>query len=321
MKSEANQNGWRVSAEDEGERLDRFLVPRLGEWSRSKLQGFIKEGRVRIDGIEQRKVGTILIAGAVVAADLPERHPKASPEQARRELEVLHEDEDLLVVNKPAGLLTHRREAGLELSLAELALAHCGELPSPQGEDRPGIVHRLDRETSGVIVLAKNVASVEGLMKQFRGREVKKTYAVLVSGKPRFKSDWIEDPLGRDPRRPDRISVLAEEDGGRAASTYYEVQELLGGFTFMHCMPRTGRTHQIRVHMNVAGMDVLGDKTYWLRNSRNPRLPATAPRAQRQMLHAMKLELLHPRTRESMGFVAPLPDDFQGLLDWLRLHP
>lgn len=308
---------WVVTAEDEGERLDRFLVERTQGWSRSKLQAFIKEGLVQVDGQVQGKTGIPLITGQRVSVGLPEHAPKASPLQVKGQLHVLHEDEHVLIVNKPAGLLSHRREGGTEISLAELAEAHCGPLPSPQGESRPGIVHRLDRETSGVMVLGKTEAAQTELMRQFQERTVSKTYAVLVSGALRFDSDWIEEPLGRDPRRPDRIRVLEEEEGGRPASTFYEVVERYGDFSLLHCQPKTGRTHQIRVHLNVAKLDVIADKVYRVRTRRNPTLPEDAPKVTRQMLHALRLELTHPATSEALVFEAPLPADFETLRAWL----
>lgn len=302
---------------DAGQRLDRFLVERLEGWSRSRLQGLIRDGLVEVGGRAERKAGAPLAAGASVRVELPPRDPKATPEQGRS-LVVLHEDEALLVVDKPAGLLTHRLESGAEVSLAELAEARCGPLPSVQGEGRPGIVHRLDRHTSGVVVLAKQAPALEALLRQFRDREVKKTYAVLTAGEPRFASDWIEAPLGRDPRRPDRVRVLTPAEGGREAATFYEVQERLDGFTYLHCFPKTGRTHQIRVHLNHLGLEVLGDTVYRLRNSRLPSLPPEAPKPRRQMLHALRLELKHPVSGEPLEFEAELPADFGALLAWLK---
>jgi len=317
MGDESVVGEWVVADGEAGRRLDRFLASKVPDWSRSKLQSFIKAGRVEVCGCAQEKSGTPLLAGQRVRARLPERRPEATPTDLAR-LAILFEDEHILVVDKPAGLLTHRRESGLEISLAELAQAHCGPLPSPQGTERPGIVHRLDRETSGVIVLGKHEASLEGLLGQFKSRTVSKTYAVLVAGRPRFASDWIEEPLGRQPKHPERMGVLGAADGGRAAETFYQVQERFDGFAYLHCLPKTGRTHQIRVHLNVAGLEVLGDKVYRLRKGKICKLPQAAPPAHRQMLHAQRLELKHPIKGEALVFEAPLPADFARLLDWLR---
>lgn len=317
MLGEATVQEWQVSSAEEGARLDRFLASKVAHWSRSRLQALIKDGRVEIGGRAQRKSGTTLVAGDRITARLPESQPRARAAQARR-LAILFEDEELLVVDKPAGLLTHRGAGGAELSLADMAEAHCGPLPSPQGAERPGIVHRLDRETSGVIVLGKSETGQAELLRQFRRREVQKTYAVLVAGEPRFASDWIEAPLGRNPRHPERISVLAEQDGGRAAATFYEVQERFEGFAHLLCRPKTGRTHQIRVHLCAAGLEVVGDKLYRPQHAKPRTLPEGAPQPRRQMLHALRIEFVHPSTGEPVVFEAPPAADFMALLHWLR---
>ena len=318
MSTESKVHEWTVPAENDGERLDRFLAGRLRERSRSKLQGFVKEGLIKVGGEPRIKSGTTLLAGESVTAELPPRQPVASKFDVERSLSILFEDDDVLVVDKPAGLLSHGLEGGGEVSLASLAETYCGPLPSPQGADRPGIVHRLDRETSGVMVLGKNEASLQELMRQFREREVTKTYGVLVAGDPRFQSDWIDRPLGRQPRHPERMSVMAEENGGRKASTLYDVQERFGNFTYLHCMPKTGRTHQIRVHLTTIELEVLGDKVYRSKGKRLARLPDDAPRSHRQMLHAMRLEFTHPTSGESVQYEAAYPADFAELLEWLR---
>jgi 23S rRNA pseudouridine1911/1915/1917 synthase len=318
MANPSRPTEWAIPPESDGERLDRFLAQQLPQWSRSKLQSFVKEGLVELDGVELKKPGTTLPAGSVLRATLPPRRVAATADQVKRQLDVIFEDDDILVVNKPAGLLSHGLDSGQEVSLAEVANAYCGPLPSPQGEDRPGIVHRLDRETSGVMVLGKNEKSLAELMRQFKDREVEKTYSVLVRGEPRFASDWIDTPLGRDPRSPDRMAVVDADEGGRAASTLYEVQERLGGFTHLHCHPKTGRTHQIRVHMQSIELEVMGDRVYRVRNKNLTKVPDDAPKFHRQMLHARKLELKHPETGEALAFEAPLAEDMQTLLTWLQ---
>jgi 23S rRNA pseudouridine1911/1915/1917 synthase len=317
MTQGAGFQEWTVPIEEEGERLDRFLAARVPEWSRSKLQAFIKQGLVEVGGRVQLKSGAPLTGGERVGARLPASRPSEEAVRERR-LTLLFEDDDLLVVDKPAGLLTHRREGSAEVTLAELAVAHCGPLPSVQGEDRPGIVHRLDRETSGVVVLGKSEASLRALMAQFKAREVEKTYALLVAGTPRFASDWVEQPLGRDPRHPERMGVLSVEDGGRLASTYYEVVERFDCHAHLVARPKTGRTHQIRVHMNVAGLEILGDKIYRLRNAPKHELPEGLTPPRRQMLHAARLEVTHPGDGRRLTFEAAPPRDFQELLDRLR---
>lgn len=320
MSTKPTSTEWTVAPEDAGERLDRFLAARLETWSRSKLQNFVREGLVTVGERATTKPGTVLVAGERVCASLPEHDPRPDPEGLKRELSILFEDEDLLVVDKPTGLLSHRTEGGQQITLAELADAYCGPLPSPQGESRPGIVHRLDRETSGVMVLGKTQAAIDDLLRQFRERRVTKTYAVLVAGSPRFQSDWIEAPLGRSSRQPDRMSVLDEAEGGRTAATLYEVQERLPGGAYLFCQPKTGRTHQIRVHLASVGLEVVGDKIYRV-HGRRPQLPRESPNPRRQMLHALRLELTHPTTAASLSFESPLPADFEHLLTWLRAAP
>ncbi|MFT7487603.1 MAG: 23S rRNA pseudouridine1911/1915/1917 synthase [Candidatus Paceibacteria bacterium] len=318
MATESQAHEWVVSAAEEGVRLDLFLASKLQGRSRSKLQTLVKDGLVEVEGHFQCKSNTNLVQGEVVRAQLPQNAPTVSAEEAARQLPILFEDDDILVVDKPAGLLSHRTEGGNEITLAELAVAHAGPLPSVQGEGRPGVVHRLDRETSGVMVLGKNEQSLNELMRQFREREVTKTYAVLVAGEPRFQSDWIELPLGRPPRHPERMGVKAEADGGRPASTFYDVQERFEGFTFLHCQPKTGRTHQIRVHLSEIEMEVIGDKVYRAKGKRLKRPGDDAPRSHRQMLHARRLEFKHPVTGQPLSFQVELPEDFQALLDYFR---
>ena len=309
---------WKVSPALDGARLDAALVAVRVNSSRSKLQALIKAGGVRVDGEVVLKPGTPVASGSELSLTLPAETAAPTAADSRRALEILFEDEHIVAVNKPPGLLTHRTERGGENSLAELARALYGDLPSPQGEDRPGIVHRLDRETSGVLVLGRTEAALDELMRQFREREVQKTYQAIVHGDPRFDSDWIEDPLGRDPRHPDRVALVPIEEGGRAAQTFYEVQERFGEVAFLHASPKTGRTHQIRVHLLSIGTPVVGDRVYRLQRGRTPQLPEGLVLPRRQMLHAFRLELKHPVTGDELCFEAPPPRDFAELLTALR---
>lgn len=309
---------WSVAPAQAGERLDVVLAGELGDHSRSRLQAWIKQGRVSLDEEVCAKPGSLVVAGARIEVRLPEAAPRLDAAEVRKSLEVLFEDEALVVVNKPAGLLTHRTERGGENSLAELARSLYGELPSPQGEDRPGIVHRLDRETSGVIVLGRTDEALAELMRQFREREVQKTYQAIVHGDPRFDSDWIEAPLGRDARHPDRVAVVSREEGGRAAETYYEVRERFGGFTHLSASPKTGRTHQIRVHLDHVGCPVVGDRVYRSKRGGSAPPPPGASAPRRQLLHAQRLELRHPTSGEQLSFEAPTPRDIAAWLEALR---
>lgn len=309
---------WTLDKAFAGARLDAALVAHLEGWSRSRLQGLVKAGAVSLDGEVVHKPGTPVSAGATVEVRMPQGPAAPTAAESRRALEILFEDDDLVVVNKPPGLLSHKTERGGENSLAELARAIYGELPSAQGEDRPGIVHRLDRETSGVIVLGRTEAALAALMAQFKQRKVRKTYETVVHGDLRFDSDWIEAPLGRDSRHPDRVAVVEEKDGGRPAATFYEVRERFGGFAYVHAFPKTGRTHQIRVHLASIGHPVVGDRVYRLPGGRGAKLPGGDPLPHRQMLHACRLELEHPTTGEALSFEAPSPKDLAQLLEVLR---
>ena len=236
------------------------------------------------------------------------------------QLAVLYADEWLVAIDKPAGLAAHPPEnrAFRGHTVASCAVAQFGPMPTLAGEDRPGIVHRLDRETSGVMVLARTEAAFLGLQDQFRERVAQKEYRAIAFGEARFQSDWIERPLASDPKHPDRMTVVQE--GGRESSTYYEVLERFRGFTYFCCKPRTGRTHQIRVHMTSIGHSLIADKVYKSRKAQHDQLPSDAPDPGRHCLHAMRLSLVHPVTQAPLVFESPLPPDLERLLAWLRVE-
>jgi len=268
------------------------------------------------------KAGQTLSSGQVVRfdpdMDLPP--PRSGPgvgAPAQPQLQILHEDDYLLVVDKQAGLACHPAP-GLrapETTLVDLALAHAGTLTALSGSGRPGIVHRLDRETSGVMVIAKTDEAYLFLKGQFRSRQVHKEYRAIAFGEARFDSDYIERSIATDPRRGDRMTVVKE--GGREASTYYEVVGRYRGFTCFRCLPKTGRTHQIRVHLMSIGHSLVGDRLYRSRRTANLRLPDDAPDPGRHCLHALALGFKHPRSREDLRFSAPMPADMTRLLRWL----
>ncbi len=308
-----------VPAERAGERLDRFLVGCVKGISRTRLQHWIKEGRVRVDREVCSRPGAVLEAGWLVELVRP---PVADVQDMRalaEELVVLFADESLVVLDKPAGLLVHPGAGRGKHTLAALADQRFGPLPAVDDQDRPGVVHRLDRLTSGVIVLARTRPALESVQAQFRARSVAKTYLALVHGEPRFDSEWIETSIGSDPRQTDRFRVVGDGEG-REASTYYEVRERFHGFTWLTVRPRTGRTHQIRVHLSSLGLPLVGDPLYRPAGALAVPYPAHAPPLYRQALHAFDLELGHPATGERMRFEAPLPEDLSRVLAWLREH-
>lgn len=326
--SEHSEKVWTVGPEAAGLRLDVFLARQPVIGSRSRSRRCVDALAVQVDG-RTRKPGHVLESGQQVRVDLSVLEEAEREEGARLpgwsaspRLEVLFEDPYILVIDKQVGLAAHRPHAdqpSREPNIAELAQAHCGgELTTAAGEDRPGIVHRLDRDTSGVMLLAKADEASHFLRAQFKARTTKKVYRAICYGEPRFDSDHIDRPMATHPRLGDRMAVVAE--GGKPAQTFYEVVERFRGFADFRCMPRTGRTHQIRVHMTSIGHSLVGDRVYRARNRSGNELPAEAPDPGRQCLHAQTLGIRHPRTHEELTFHAELPEDMQRLLRWLREH-
>ena len=314
--------------EMDGERLDRALARLLPGLSRTRLQEWIRDGGVRLDGTPVRRPAQPVEAGQVLElTSVPRsRERRGAPEGL--DLSVCHEDRWLAVVDKPAGMVVHPSSVVRGGTVAELAEARWGPLPRLQGDDRPGIVHRLDAETSGLMVIAREAEAGAELLRQFREREVEKRYLALVLGDPRFESDWIEAPLARAPRSPDRMSVVrppleddrtASADPGRPASTFYEVVERFGDAALLACRPVTGRTHQIRVHLESIGHPVVADRLYTGgRGAARAQLPAQAPLPKRHALHAARLSFTHPGTGQRVVFEAVLPPELERLLTWLR---
>ena len=307
----------RVSGEMVGQRLDRALVRLVPDLSRSKLQTWIKEGLVRVDANVVTKTGFVLEDG--MELEFEHQEPEIVDLRADHDLDfsVLYEDDDVIAIDKPAGLVAHPNERFQTGTVADLARERFGELPKIMGDDRPGIVHRLDRETSGVMLLGRSESGFDELRRQFKEREIKKTYLALVHGDPRFDSDYIDEPIGTDPRHPERKAVVAHGEG-RDAETYYEVCERFGSFSLIACFPKTGRTHQIRVHMAHIGHPLVYDRLYRTNETTRFPLPEDAPAMERHALHAYELEFRHPVTTEKLKPRAELPADFAALVEWLR---
>jgi 23S rRNA pseudouridine1911/1915/1917 synthase len=304
-----------LGSEVRGQRLDQVLVAHMQGWSRTRLQELIREGRVRLSGAEVTKPGHLIEEACELSIALPPEQGSVLP--AGLEPRVLFEDQQLVALDKPAGLLSHANAGGREGGVAEWAAARWGELPHLEEEERAGLAHRLDRDTSGVLLLAKTQAALEGLKAAFQARAVQKTYLALVQGTTRFDSEWIENWIGRDERSRDRIRVLAEGEG-RFSSTYYETRERFRDFSFLAVFPKTGRMHQVRVHLASIGFPLLGEHVYRPARKHLTPLPPEAPQLARHALHASALELLHPLTGEALRFESPLPADMQAVLDWLR---
>lgn len=290
------------------ERLDVFLTARLPEFSRSRIQGLIRGGFVRVDGATVTKAGSDLEPGRRVEVRIPPPLPsKLIPEDTP--LDVIFENEDLLVVNKPAGMVVHPAPGHSRGTLVHAALGHIPDLEGVGGEERPGIVHRLDKETSGLIVVAKNERAHRWLQNQFRARSVEKIYLALVDGKPPTPRGRIEAPLGRNPTRRKLMAVVPPGKGREAVSEYRTLEDF-PAYTLLEVHPLTGRTHQIRVHLAFLGCPVVGDVVY---GKRKPTMDI-----ERHFLHAHKLRFVLPGEQNPRLFEAPLPPELASALEQLR---
>ena len=305
-----------VTPELAGLRLDRALQRLLPHVSRTRMQEWVRDGGVLVDGTPAERSALLLEEGSVIELrDVPRsRERRGGPEKAS--LHVVYEDEHLAVIDKAAGLVTHPSSVVRGGTVSELAVALWGELPVAQGEDRPGIVHRLDADTSGLMVLARTEDAAADLLAQFRAREVKKTYLAIVHGEPRFDSDWIDAPIGRSPKHPDRMSVRPADDG-LPAETFYETRHRQAGFGVVACFPKTGRTHQIRVHLSHIEHPLVGDSVYRGRRGLSLRIPPEAPSLSRHALHSCALAFRHPASGEEVRFTSSPPADMQKWLRWL----
>jgi 23S rRNA pseudouridine1911/1915/1917 synthase len=286
-----------VSSNEAKVRLDQFLAKRLPEFSRSRLQQLIRDGFVRLNNSASRPRQIVRGGDKIELTEPPLEKIETLPEAIP--LKILFEDDDLIVINKPPGLVVHPGAGHREHTLVNALLNHCATLSGIGGKERPGIVHRLDKETSGCLIVAKNDVTHRDLSRQFAARTVEKIYLALVAGKLRKQAGVIEERIGRHPVHRKQMSATTLR--GRAAKTEYRTVRSSDGATLVECRLHSGRTHQIRVHLHHLGHPVIGDKVY------APRLAKDFPR---QMLHAWKLGFRHPRTEEWKSFEAPLPDDF-----------
>ena len=300
-----------VSSELDGLRLDRALAATVPQHSRSFLASLIEQGHVAIDGKATTKPSSRVSAGSVLTLELPSVLPPTIEGQDLP-LEILFEDADLVVINKPAGLVVHPAAGHSDRTLVNALLFHVKDLSGIGGETRPGIVHRLDKETSGVMVIAKNDATHRSLSAAWNTPAVRKEYLAIVYGIPKRDRGTLDAPIGRDPRNRKRMAVVST---GRNAFTEYDVVERLRHTSLVHCTLRTGRTHQIRVHLKRLGHPIVGDTLYsgpqW-RGIPDKRLQKALSSFERQALHAWRL------TIPQGTFEAPLPEDMSELLDALR---
>ena len=306
-----------------GERTDRFLAGAIGAVSRSRLKALIDEGRVSRDGKPLREPAEPVRAGATYVVTLP-APVAAVPLPQRIPFPILYEDRDLLVLDKPAGLVVHPAPGNQDSTLVNALLAHCGDsLPGIGGERRPGIVHRLDKDTSGVMVVAKTEQALATLSAAFAARDLDRAYLALAWGLPNPAAGEIEGAIGRDPRERKRMAVVAR--GGKPALTRYRtMRHRDAAVALLECRLATGRTHQIRVHLASRGHPIVGDPLYLRRVPAAARgLPDELRRLlldfPRQALHAARLGFAHPRTGQRLAFETPPPQDMLALLQALDM--
>jgi len=300
-----------VSAEEAGVRLDVYLARKMPEWSRSQLQRLIRAGKVKVGERMARKPGGEAQAGSRITVEADRPQLRAVPEPLP--LEIVHEDDDILVINKPAGMVVHAGSGVRSGTMVNALLHHLGPqgLSTAGGELRPGIVHRLDRSTSGVVVVAKNDVAHRALAAQFKAREVLKTYWALVHGRLRAERGEIARPIGRDPAR--RVRMKAGGLKPREAATDYRVLRRFEHYTLVEAHPRTGRTHQLRVHFAAIGHPIVGDTLYGA-PSRLKVGSQLKPTLERNFLHAAGIEFRHPRTGEVLRFKALWPEELRSFL-------
>ncbi len=310
----AQMNEYTVTCEDVGKRLDAYLATAL-DVSRSAAERLLEQGAVTVTGGNAVK-NYRLRGGEQITVTLPDPVPaEARPENIP--LDIVYEDEDIVVVNKPQGMVVHPAAGNESGTLVNALLYHCrGSLSGVGGVERPGIVHRIDKDTSGLLVVAKHDRAHNALAEQLKTHTVSRIYEAITIGNLRQDRGTVHAPIGRHPVDRKRMAITRREGEGKDAITHYEVVERFGSFTHVRCQLETGRTHQIRVHMASLGHPLLGDPVY---GGDGTRFGAQHRKLiNGQCLHAGTLTLLHPRTGESMTFTAPLPADFAALLDILR---
>ena len=296
-----------VYEQDQPQRLDKFLVEQIPEFSRSRLQSLIKGGRVTVNGVIASKSGQTLDRDSHILVEIPPTQPSELVAE-KIELDIIFENNDLLVINKPAGMVVHPSAGHQSGTLVHAALAHAEDIEGVGGVQRPGVVHRLDKDTSGLILLAKNDATHQWLQDQFASRQVEKVYLALVDGAPPTSRGRVEAAIGRDPNNRKKMAVVPPAKGRAAVSEYSTVRKY-PAHTFLEVHPITGRTHQIRVHLAFLKCPVVGDRVYGRRQVSLP--------LKRQFLHASQLRIRLLGDEALSEFEAPLPEDLSNTLEVL----
>ncbi|MGM3305488.1 RluA family pseudouridine synthase [Anabaena sp. WFMT] len=296
--------------EEKSERLDRYLSEELPDVSRSRVQQLIEQGHVQVNNKICTSKKIHLKAGDRISLKIPAVQPlKLVAEDIP--LDILYEDDHLIILNKPAGLVVHPAPGHPDGTLVNALLAHCPNLPGIGGVQRPGIVHRLDKDTTGAIAIAKTDIAYQSLQAQLQAKTAKREYLGVIYGVPKTENGIIDLPIGRNPQDRKKMAIIPIEEGGRSAITHWQVRERLGNYTLIHFQLETGRTHQIRVHSAKLGHPIVGDSVYGAGRSVGVNLPG-------QALHAWQLKLQHPISGVAIEVTADLPHTFTTLLQVLR---
>lgn len=299
-----------VQVEETGERIDRYLSEHLPDLSRSRIQQLIEQGQVQVNDKICTSKKTTVQSGDRIGVTIPEARP-LDLQAEDIPLDILYEDNSLIIINKPAGLVVHPAAGHESGTLVNALLAHCPDLAGIGGVQRPGIVHRLDKDTTGAIAIAKTDQAHQHLQAQLKAKTAKRQYLGVVYGSPSADSGTINQPIGRHSVDRKKMAVIPVEKGARSAVTHWQVKERLGNYTLIHFQLETGRTHQIRVHSAYIGHPIVGDPVYSSGRSVGVNLTG-------QALHAWKLSLQHPVSGEWIEVTAPLPKTFITLLEVLR---
>ena len=313
-----------TTADDLGQRLDSVVCLRTPGVSRTRIQLLIRNRCVTVDG-QDSKPSMPMRPGQKVSVELSslESLRPEGPKAENIDLDIIFEDEHIIAINKPSGMVVHPAKGHWSGTLTAGLMFHFKNLSSVGGSHRPGIVHRLDRDTSGVIIVAKNDQAHTGLMRQFENRTVKKSYVAVVTPAPDRDRDKIEAPIGAHPYQREKMAIRSDHKSSKSARTFYEVVERIGRFAVVSAMPKTGRTHQIRVHLAHVGSPVLADRLYsgrsfvtegWLKKG----VDEGKRILERQALHARSIEFCHPHTGQPVSLTAPLADDISRLIKFLK---
>ena len=307
MKKMLNQNLFVAEQEDVGVRLDKFLDERLEEYTRSRIQKLIEDGCVAVDGQRVKPSYKIRVGDEIIMSAPELKEPEIVAEEIP--LDVVYEDEDMLVINKPQGMVVHPAAGNYKGTLVNALMAYCGDtLSGINGEKRPGILHRIDKDTSGLLLVAKNDMAHQGLAAQIKAHSLTRAYKALAYGNFKQDEGTINLPIGRHP--VDRKKMAVTYRNSREAITHYRVLKSFSGYSLVECRLETGRTHQIRVHLTNMGHSIVGDPVYGSRKC--------SFSLKGQLLHAWKVGFIHPRTGEYMEFTSELPEHFLDVLNNLE---